>query len=117
MSALNLVLACLFCLLSCGCSRNGARVPSSPESAGLEAGFGVQLPQVAPDAHMVEACIDDYQKTQGKEIRLNRALHNERFQFLIFDLVHVYDGASVVYVVEDGTLRFRFDFHLPGAGA
>lgn len=110
-------LAYLLALSFLGCAEQRVPVPWQTDKAGIEAGFDLALPKNEVNEALVAECVGEFQSAEGKEIRLNRAIGRADAKFLIFDLVHVYDDAAVVYAVEKGKLKFKFRYHLPGAGA
>jgi hypothetical protein len=110
-------LAYFLALSFSGCAEQRVPVPWQPNKAGIEAGFDPVLPKIEVDEALVAECVGEFQSAEGQEIRLNRAIGRAHAKFLIFDLVHEFDAAAVVYAVEKGKLKFKFRYHLPGARA
>jgi len=86
------------------------KVPWTSEEAGRDAGFRIDLSPATENKEIINRCISDFQKYEGKVIILGRILGAppKARTFLIFQITSVYDAPMIVYAVEKGKIKFKF---------
>lgn len=73
-------------------------------------GFQIELRESLHKSPCAEMCIDDFKRERGKRLALKGTVEKDGLEFLIFDQIDIKGASLIVYLIEAGKPRCKFEW-------